>query len=118
MAYVLGCRPTARSSVFRVRIGKSPTRHGSRNRRGEIEEGRAVQPLGHSADAYARELALAGASGLLTALSFPKYGSPAFGLDRADAPVRGGGSESRRMRAAFRLGFVTGVIISQGPGTG
>jgi apolipoprotein N-acyltransferase len=56
---------------------------------------------------------LAAFSGLLLALSFPKYGIPAFGWI-ALMPLFVAVSESRRMRAAFRLGFMTGVIYFTG----
>lgn len=69
--------------------------------------------------------ALAAASGLLLALSFPKYGSPALGwialtplfvavsgLARDEARFLT--SASRLMRTAFRLGFVTGAIYFTG----
>ena len=102
---------------------------GSRERRRQTAKGRAVQALGHPLAAppfraselksYTdRELpsrlsyALALASGALLALSFPKFGHAAVGLDRARAAAAG--AVEATLRRAFVLGLLTGVIYFTG----
>ena len=65
------------------------------------------------------DFALAAASGVLLALSFPKFGHPAFGLDRARAAAgraacRAASSRDRSLRRALLLGLVTGIIYFTG----
>ena len=82
-AYVLA-PASGTPSVFRVRVGKFPTRREAETDRRQAAEGRAVQALGHALirstrHVSRRRIASAAASGVLLALSFPKFGHPAFG---------------------------------------
>ena len=65
-------------SVFRVRVGKFKT--GARRRASppKLQERRAVQALGYALNPPAHPLFAGVVSGVLLALSFPKFGHPAF----------------------------------------
>ena len=89
-----------------VSRARRQVRHAARSRddRGEAAKGRAVQALGY---------ALAVASGALLALSFPKFGHPAFAWI-ALAPLLVALDRHHRCRRAFSLGLVTGVVYFAG----
>ena len=69
-AYVMAPAAGAPARMYRVRIGKFKTRREAESDRGQGRKRRADQAL---------DYALALASGVLLALSFPKFGHPAFG---------------------------------------
>ena len=81
-------------------------------RRRQTAEGRAVQALGHSLTSTRFEYALAAASGLLLALSFPRFGHPAFSWIALAPLLLALGSGS--LRRAFSLGLTTGVVYFTG----
>ena len=102
-AYVLN--PAAGTpQIYRVRVGQVRVASRSGDHRGEAGERRAVQALGY---------ALALASGVLLALSFPQFGHPAFGWI-ALAPLLVALAGSVSTRHAFLLGLTTGVVYFTG----